>query len=75
MKTPEGVSVLEVGTIGVIPVAHKAVFVDVAFQKVGIAGAVAAEGLGPPNRNVCADANLIEILSKEFGEENVCITV
>ena len=29
----------------------------------------------PPNRNVCADTKLIEILSKEFGEENVCITV
>ena len=29
----------------------------------------------PPNRNVSADSNLIELLAKEFGEENVRVTV
>ena len=29
----------------------------------------------PKNRNVCADKNLLEILSKEFGEENLRVTV
>ena len=29
----------------------------------------------PPNRNVSADSNLIELLVKEFGEENIRVTV
>ena len=29
----------------------------------------------PKNRNVCADKNLLELLSKEFGEENLRVTV
>ena len=29
----------------------------------------------PPNRNVSANANLIELLAKEFGEENIRVTI